>query len=161
MTTTAAAEPHVARNYAPLDVTIASGEGAWVTDVEGRRYLDLLAGYSALNFGHRHPDLVRAAADQLGRVTLTSRAFRSDRLEPFAAALAELCGKDLVLPMNTGAEAVETGIKVGRAPKQAPTHVLKCASRQAQAHGTERASPLVLTNRRPQRHQMSSRRPAG
>ncbi|WP_261166949.1 ornithine--oxo-acid transaminase [Microbacterium sp. Marseille-Q6965] len=109
------AEAHVARNYKPLPVTIASGEGAWVTDVEGRRYLDLLAGYSALNFGHGHPDLVAAATDQLGRVTLTSRAFRSDRLEPFAAALAELCGKDLVLPMNTGAEAVETGIKVARA----------------------------------------------
>lgn len=108
-------DAHVARNYAPLDVEIASAEGAWVTDVEGRRYLDLLAGYSALNFGHRHPDLVRAATDQLGRVTLTSRAFRSDRLEPFAAALAELCGKDLVLPMNTGAEAVESGIKVARA----------------------------------------------
>ncbi len=108
-------DPHVARNYAPLDVEIASADGAWVTDVEGRRYLDLLAGYSALNFGHRHPDLVRAATDQLGRVTLTSRAFRSDRLEPFAAALAELCGKDLVLPMNTGAEAVESGIKVARA----------------------------------------------
>lgn len=109
------AEPHVARNYKPLPVTIASGEGAWVTDVEGRRYLDLLAGYSALNFGHGHPGLVAAATEQLGRVTLTSRAFRSDRLEPFAAALAELCGKDLVLPMNTGAEAVETGIKVARA----------------------------------------------
>lgn len=108
-------EPHVARNYAPLDVTIATGEGAWVTDTEGRRYLDLLAGYSALNFGHRHPELIRAAQDQLERITLTSRAFRTDRLEPFAAALAELCGKDLVLPMNTGAEAVETGIKVARA----------------------------------------------
>ncbi|RCS58902.1 ornithine--oxo-acid transaminase [Microbacterium sp. JB110] len=108
-------ETHVARNYAPLDVTIASAEGSWVTDVEGRRYLDMLAGYSALNFGHRHPELVTAATEQLGKITLTSRAFRSDRLEPFAAALAELCGKDLVLPMNTGAEAVETGIKVARA----------------------------------------------
>nr|WP_155049485.1 ornithine--oxo-acid transaminase [Microbacterium sp. ZXX196] len=110
-----AAEPHVARNYAPLAVTIASGEGAWVTDPDGRRYLDMLAGYSALNFGHRNPTLVRAATEQLGRATLTSRAFRSDQLEPFAAALAALCDKDLVLPMNTGAEAVETGIKVARA----------------------------------------------
>ncbi|WP_245559140.1 ornithine--oxo-acid transaminase [Microbacterium indicum] len=108
-------EAHVARNYAPLDVTIAGGEGAWVTDADGRRYLDMLAGYSALNFGHRNPEIVRAAMDQLQRVTLTSRAFRSDALEPFAAALAELAGKDLVLPMNTGAEAVETGIKVARA----------------------------------------------
>ena len=109
------AEPHVARNYAPLEVTIARGEGAWVTDVDGRRYLDLLAAYSAVNFGHRHPALVAALTEQLGRVALTSRAFRNDRLEPFAAALAQLCGKDLVLPMNTGAEAVETGIKVARA----------------------------------------------
>ncbi|GAA4894415.1 hypothetical protein GCM10025789_09580 [Tessaracoccus lubricantis] len=110
-----AAELHVAENYHPLPVTIASAEGVWVTDTEGRRYLDLLAAYSAVNFGHRHPALVDAVAEQLGRVTLTSRAFRNDRLEPFAEALARLCGKDLVLPMNTGAEAVETGIKVARA----------------------------------------------
>ena len=108
-------EGHVARNYNPLPVNIARAEGAWVTDVEGKRYLDLLAAYSAVNFGHRHPALVAALTEQLGRVTLTSRAFMSDRLEPFAAALATLCGKDLVLPMNTGAEAVETGIKVARA----------------------------------------------
>ncbi|MGI6877248.1 ornithine--oxo-acid transaminase [Microbacterium sp. gxy059] len=115
MTDQTTPEPHVARNYAPLDITIATADGAWVSDEEGRRYLDMLAGYSALNFGHRNPELVRAAVDQLGRVTLTSRAFRSDRLEPFAAALAELCGKQMVLPMNTGAEAVESGIKVARA----------------------------------------------
>ena len=108
-------EPHVARNYAPLDITIATAEGAWVTDLDGRQYLDMLAGYSALNFGHRNATLVQAATEQLGRTTLTSRAFKTDQLEPFAAALAALCGKDLVLPMNTGAEAVETGIKVARA----------------------------------------------
>jgi ornithine--oxo-acid transaminase len=108
-------EPHVAENYHPLPVTIATAEGAWVTDAEGKRYLDLLAAYSAVNFGHRHPDLVAAATAQLDRVTLTSRAFMNDRLEPFAEALARLCGKELVLPMNTGAEAVETGIKVARA----------------------------------------------
>ncbi|HWV49691.1 MAG TPA: ornithine--oxo-acid transaminase [Microbacterium sp.] len=108
-------EPHVAENYHPLPVTIARGEGAWVTDVEGKRYLDLLAAYSAVNFGHRHPALVAAVTEQLGRVTLTSRAFMNDRLEPFAEALARLCGKEMVLPMNTGAEAVETGIKVARA----------------------------------------------
>lgn len=113
--TRATVEAHVAENYSPLPVTIASGEGVWVTDTDGKRYLDLLAAYSAVNFGHRHPDLVDATARQLGRVTLTSRAFMNDRLEPFAAALAGLCGKDLVLPMNTGAEAVETGIKVARA----------------------------------------------
>jgi len=105
----------LAHNYNPLPVTISRGDGAWVTDVEGKRYLDLLAAYSAVNFGHRHPALVAAATEQLGRITLTSRAFMNDRLEPFADALARLCGKDLVLPMNTGAEAVETGIKVARA----------------------------------------------
>ncbi|WP_168702179.1 ornithine--oxo-acid transaminase [Gordonia paraffinivorans] len=108
------AEPHVARNYSPIPVTAATAEGAWVTDVDGRRYLDCLGAYSAVNFGHRHPRLVAAARDQLDRLTLTSRAFRSDRLEPFCAALAELCGKEMVLPMNTGAEAVESGIKVAR-----------------------------------------------
>ncbi|KXC06332.1 ornithine--oxo-acid transaminase [Microbacterium hominis] len=111
----AAEEAHVAHNYHPLPVVIARGEGAWVTDVEGKRYLDLLSAYSAVNFGHRHTALVAAASAQLGRVTLTSRAFHNDRLGPFAEALAALCGKDLVLPMNTGAEAVETGIKVARA----------------------------------------------
>ncbi|MEV8368023.1 ornithine--oxo-acid transaminase [Microbacterium sp. NPDC064584] len=111
----AAEDEHVAHNYHPLPVVIASGEGAWVTDVEGRRYLDLLAAYSAVNFGHSHPAILAAAREQLGRITLTSRAFHNDRLGVFAAALAELCGKDLVLPMNTGAEAVETGIKVARA----------------------------------------------
>jgi ornithine--oxo-acid transaminase len=111
----AAAEPHLARNYTPLEVTIASGRGAWVTDVDGRRYLDCLAAYSAVNFGHGHPDLVAAAREQLDRITLTSRAFRNDRLEPFAEALARLAGKDLVLPMNTGAEAVESAVKVARA----------------------------------------------
>lgn len=106
---------HLARNYAPLPVDIDTAEGAWVTDVTGKRYLDMLAGYSALNFGHRHPGLIAAAREQLDRVTLTSRAFGSAALEPFAEALAALCGKDLVLPMNTGAEAVETGIKLARA----------------------------------------------
>ncbi|GAA4359788.1 ornithine--oxo-acid transaminase [Microbacterium rhizosphaerae] len=111
----AAESEHVAHNYHPLPVVIAEAEGSWVTDVEGKRYLDLLSAYSALNFGHRHPALVAAATRQLGRLTLTSRAFHNDQLGAFAAALAELCGKDLVLPMNTGAEAVETGIKVARA----------------------------------------------
>lgn len=111
----AAEEAHVAHNYHPLPVVVAEGEGSWVTDVEGKRYLDLLSAYSALNFGHRHPALVAAATAQLGRLTLTSRAFHNDRLGAFADALAELAGKDMVLPMNTGAEAVETGIKVARA----------------------------------------------
>lgn len=108
------AEQWVARNYNPLPVVIASAHGAWVLDVAGRRYLDALAGYSALNFGHLHPTLVAAAQEQLGRLTLTSRAFHSDQLAPFCRDLAELAGKELVLPMNTGAEAVETAIKTAR-----------------------------------------------
>ena len=108
-------ESVLAHNYHPLPVVIAEAEGAWVTDVDGRRYLDCLAAYSAVNFGHRHPALVTAARAQLDRVTLTSRAFHNDRLGPFAEALAALAGMDMVLPMNTGAEAVETAIKVARA----------------------------------------------
>jgi ornithine--oxo-acid transaminase len=120
-TTTASAaliaeeEAHAAHNYHPLPVVAATGEGAWITDVDGRRYLDCLAAYSAVNFGHSHPVLLAAARAQLDRVTLTSRAFHNDRLGPFVTALAALAGKDMVLPMNTGAEAVESGIKVARA----------------------------------------------
>ena len=105
----------LAPNYEPLSVTLASGEGVWVTDDDGARYLDLLAGYSALNFGHRHPALVAAAKDQLDRLTLTSRAFGHDLLEPFARELCSLLGTSMMLPMNTGAEAVETAIKAVRA----------------------------------------------
>jgi ornithine--oxo-acid transaminase len=105
---------HSAHNYHPLPVVIAEAEGAWVTDVDGRRYLDALAGYSALNFGHRHPALLGALRDQLDRVTLTSRAFHHDQFAPFCADLARLTGMDTVLPMNTGAEAVETAIKLAR-----------------------------------------------
>jgi ornithine--oxo-acid transaminase len=107
-------ERHAAHNYHPLPVVIAEAEGAWVTDVEGNRYLDMLAAYSALNFGHRHPRLVAAAKAQLDRLTLTSRAFHNDLFGPFCEQLAALCGKDMVLTMNTGAEAVETAIKVAR-----------------------------------------------
>jgi ornithine--oxo-acid transaminase len=110
----AEAERWTAHNYHPLPVVIADGDGAWVTDVDGRRYLDCLAGYSALNFGHRHPALIGAARKQLEKVTLTSRAFLHDQFAPFCRDLAELCQMDLVLPMNTGAEAVETAIKVAR-----------------------------------------------
>jgi ornithine--oxo-acid transaminase len=107
-------DAHVAHNYHPLPVVIAEAEGAWVTDVTGRRYLDCLAAYSAVNFGHRNPTVVRAAKEQLDRVTLVSRAFHSDQLGTFAAELCALSGKDMMLPMNTGAEAVESGIKVAR-----------------------------------------------
>ncbi len=104
-----------AHNYHPLPVVVERAEGAWVTDVAGRRYLDFLSAYSALNFGHRHPRLVAAAKDQLDKVTLTSRAIHSALLGPFCAELAELLGQDRVLPMNSGAEAVETAIKLARA----------------------------------------------
>ena len=110
----AAAEARTAHNYHPLEVVVAHAEGAWMTDVDGRRHLDMLAGYSALNFGHGHPTLLAAAHEQLDRVTLTSRAFVHDRFAEFTAKVGDLCGKDLVLPMNTGAEAVETAIKVSR-----------------------------------------------
>ncbi len=105
---------YVAHNYSPLPVVAASADGAWITDVEGRRYLDCLAAYSAVNFGHRHPEIIATAHAQLDTMTLISRAFHADRLGPFCAALAQLCGKDMVLPMNSGAEAVESGIKVAR-----------------------------------------------
>jgi ornithine--oxo-acid transaminase len=110
----AAAEAHSAHNYHPLPVVVASAEGAWMTDVEGRRYLDMLAGYSALNFGHGNRRLIDAAKAQLERVTLTSRAFHHDRFADFCTQLADLCGMEMVLPMNTGAEAIETAVKTAR-----------------------------------------------
>jgi len=128
-------DEHVAHNYHPLPVVISRGEGAWVTDVEGKRYLDLLSAYSALNFGHGHPALLAAAQEQLNRLTLTSRAYHNDRLGQFAGALAELCGKDLVLPMNTGAEAVETGIKVARAWGYRTKGIAPDAAEIVVAHG--------------------------
>lgn len=108
-------ESRGAHNYHPLPVVISEGEGAWVTDVDGRRYLDFLSAYSALNFGHRHPALVAAAHRQLDQLTLTSRAVHNDQMGPFCAELADLIGQDRVLPMNSGAEAVETAIKLARA----------------------------------------------
>ncbi len=108
------AERYGAHNYHPLPVVLATGEGAWVTDVDGNRYLDCLAGYSALNFGHAHPKLLARAEQQLHRLTLTSRAFYNDQLGPFLERLAELTGKERSLPMNTGAEAVETALKIAR-----------------------------------------------
>jgi ornithine--oxo-acid transaminase len=101
-------------NYHPLPVVIARGQGPWVEDIEGRRYFDALSAYSALNFGHRHPRLVAAAREQLERLTLTSRAFHNDRLGEFCRRLADVCSARRVLPMNTGAEAVETAIKAAR-----------------------------------------------
>ena len=103
-----------AHNYHPLDLVIDHAEGAWVTDVEGNRYLDCLSSYSAVNQGHCHPRILATLVQQASRVTLTSRAFRNDQLGPFCEELAALCGMEMVLPMNTGAEAVETAIKAAR-----------------------------------------------
>ncbi|HPA79892.1 MAG TPA: ornithine--oxo-acid transaminase [Thermoanaerobaculales bacterium] len=103
-----------AHNYHPLDVVVARAEGAWVWDVDGNRYMDFLAAYSAVNQGHCHPRLVEAMVRQAGRVGLTSRAFRNDQLGPFCKEITELTGFARVLPMNTGAEAVETAIKAAR-----------------------------------------------
>ena len=94
-------ETFAAHNYDPLPVVASHGDGSWVTDVDGRRYLDCLAAYSALNFGHRHPALIEAARAQLDRLTLTSRAFYNDQLGPFCRDLAALAGMECVLPMNT------------------------------------------------------------
>jgi ornithine--oxo-acid transaminase len=103
-----------AHTYHPLPVVLTHGEGAWVTDEDGKSYLDLLSAYSALNFGHRHPRLIEAAKRQMDRLTLTSRAFHNDQFGLFAQELADLSGMEMVLPMNSGAEAVETAIKTAR-----------------------------------------------
>ncbi|MDE2873689.1 MAG: aminotransferase class III-fold pyridoxal phosphate-dependent enzyme, partial [Gemmatimonadota bacterium] len=110
----AEAERYSAHNYHPLPVVLERGEGSWVWDVEGNRYLDMLSSYSAVNQGHRHPAIVAAAREQLDRLTLTSRAFHNDRMGPFLRELCEASGFDAALPMNTGAEAVETAIKMVR-----------------------------------------------
>jgi len=103
-----------APNYSPLPVVIARAEGVWAWDVEGRKYLDCISAYSSLNQGHRHPRIVRALVEQADRLTLTSRAVHNDRMGPFLAKLCELAGFEMALPMNTGAEAVETAIKLAR-----------------------------------------------
>src|ERR1700677_1641070 len=103
-------ERYTAHNYSPLPVVAASAEGSWITDVEGRRYLDCLAAYSAVNFGHRNPEIIATAHAQLDLVTLVSRAFHAEALGRFCAALATLCDKDMVLPIKSGAEAVESAI---------------------------------------------------
>jgi ornithine--oxo-acid transaminase len=103
-----------APNYSPLPVVVSRGEGVWVWDVEGRRYLDCISAYSSLNQGHRHPRIVAALVEQAGRLTLTSRAVHNDRMGAFLNELCALSGLDMALPMNTGAEAVETAIKLAR-----------------------------------------------
>ena len=108
------AERYSAHNYRPLPVVLSRGEGVYVWDVENRRYLDMLSAYSALNQGHRHPRIVQALKDQADHITLTSRAFHNDRMGPFLHMLCDLTGYERALPMNTGAEAVETAIKAAR-----------------------------------------------
>ncbi len=108
------ADQFSAHNYEPLPVVLDRGEGVWVWDVDGNRYLDMLAAYSALNQGHRHPEIMRAAEEQMDKLTLTSRAFHNDQLGPFLRELCEATGFEKALPMNTGAEAVETAIKTVR-----------------------------------------------
>lgn len=103
-----------AMNYLPLPIVIAEAEGVWVKDPEGNKYMDMLSAYSAVNQGHRHPKIIQALKDQADRVTLTSRAFHSDQLGPWYEAVSELTEKEMVLPMNTGAEAVETAFKAAR-----------------------------------------------
>lgn len=107
-------ETYAAHNYHPLPVVVSEAEGVWVEDADGKRYMDMLAAYSAMNFGHRHTELIEVAKAQLDRVTLTSRAFHNDQLGPFCKELAALCRMEVVLPMNTGAEGVETAIKTAR-----------------------------------------------
>lgn len=108
------AENYGAHNYNPLPIVIDSAEGVWVYDVEGKKYLDMLASYSALNQGHRHPKIIKALMDQANKVTLTSRAFHNDKMGPFLKKLCDLAGFERALPMNTGAEAVETALKAAR-----------------------------------------------
>ncbi len=110
----AEAQRYGAHNYHPLPVIIERGEGVWMWDVEGRKFLDMLAAYSALNQGHRHPRILAAAQEQMEKLTLTSRAFHNDQMGPFLRELCEATGYDKALPMNTGAEAVETAIKMVR-----------------------------------------------
>ncbi|KIL39029.1 ornithine--oxo-acid aminotransferase [Gordoniibacillus kamchatkensis] len=103
-----------AHNYHPLPIVISQAEGVWVEDPEGNRYMDMLSAYSALNHGHRHPKIIQALKDQADKVTLTSRAFHNDKLGEFYEKLSDLTGKSMILPMNTGAEAVETALKAVR-----------------------------------------------
>ncbi|MEO0199284.1 MAG: ornithine--oxo-acid transaminase [candidate division WOR-3 bacterium] len=107
-------EQYSAHNYHPLPVVLSKGERVWVWDVEGNKYLDCLSAYSAVNQGHRHPKIISALIEQAGRITLTSRAFHNDKMGPFLKKLCEISGFDKALPMNTGAEAVETAIKAAR-----------------------------------------------
>ncbi|MBI4716516.1 MAG: ornithine--oxo-acid transaminase [Planctomycetes bacterium] len=145
-------EHYAAHNYHPLPVVIARAEGVWVEDVEGKRYMDMLAAYSAVNFGHCHPELIEAAREQLDKVTLTSRAFHNDQLGPLCKELAELCEMEAVLPMNTGAEGVETAVKTARkwgyTKKGVPANQAKIICCSGNFHG--RTTTIVSFSTDPQ-----------
>lgn len=132
-------ERYGAHNYHPLDVVITRGEGVWVWDVDGKRYLDCLSAYSALNQGHVHPKILAAMLEQAGRVTLTSRAFRNDQLPLFYKELSEITGYGMSLPMNSGAEAVETAVKLARkwayVKKGIPRHQAEIITFKGNFHG--------------------------
>src|SRR5512139_1700931 len=132
-------DQHGAHNYHPLDVVITRGEGVWVYDTDGKRYLDCLSAYSALNQGHIHPKILNALFEQAKRLTLTSRAFRNDQLPLFYKELSSLTGYGMALPMNTGAEAVETAIKLARKwayqVKGIPRHEAEIIACQNNFHG--------------------------
>lgn len=133
------ADQYGAHNYKPLDVVIAKGEGVWVTDVDGKRYLDCLSAYSALNQGHVHPKILKTLVEQASQLTLTSRAFRNDQLPLFYQELAELSGYEMVIAMNSGAEAVETALKIARkwayTTKQVPRHKAEIIVADGNFHG--------------------------
>jgi ornithine--oxo-acid transaminase len=132
-------ERYGAHNYHPLDVVIERGEGVWVYDVEGNRYLDCLSAYSALNQGHVHPKILAALVEQAGKVTLTSRAFRNDQLPLLYKELFEMTGYEMSLPMNSGAEAVETALKLARkwayVVKGVPRHQAEIIVCEGNFHG--------------------------
>ena len=145
-------EQYAAHNYAPLPIVISRAEGVWMWDTDGKKYLDMLAAYSAINFGHAHPELLAVARAQLDALTLTSRAFYNDQLGPFCKELAALCGMEMVLPMNTGAEAVETAIKTARkwgyTRKGVPTNQAKIICCSENFHG--RTTTIVSFSTDPQ-----------
>jgi len=132
-------EQYGAHNYHPLDVVIEKAEGVWVYDVDGRRYLDCLSAYSAVNQGHVHPKILQAMIEQAGRVTLTSRAFRNDQLPLLYRELSEMTGYEMSLPMNSGAEAVETAVKIARkwayVVKKVPRHQAEIIVASGNFHG--------------------------
>jgi ornithine--oxo-acid transaminase len=132
-------EEYGAHNYHPLDVVITRGEGVWVYDVDGRKYLDCLSAYSALNQGHVHPRILKALLEQAGKVTLTSRAFRNDQLPLLYKELSEMTGYEMSLPMNSGAEAVETAVKLARKwayrVKGVPRHQAEIVTAAGNFHG--------------------------